>query len=132
MIVTRYNEAPIAPAPPPSKKYSKLMIDPVMGSQHLAVGIAVYPPGEKGKPHAHTGEETIIIYKGKAKITNLSSDKKEEYILEPLDLVYVKPGELHTIENVGNEDLVFIWIYTPPGDEKEVRARIKTQSKNPT
>jgi len=123
LIVTKYNEALVSPAPPPSKKYSKLMIDPVIGSQHLAVGIAHYPPGEKGKPHAHKSEETILIIKGKAKIASL--DKNEEYVLGPLDLVYVPPGETHTMENVGDEELVFVWIYTPPGEEKDVRARIK-------
>ncbi len=123
MIVTKYEEAPKFPAPPPSAKYSKILIDPEIGSKHVAVGIAVYPIGEKGKPHTHTGEETIIIIKGKAKISNGT----KKYILNPLDTAYIPPGELHSLENAGNEELMFIWIYTPPGDERKIRARAKTQ-----
>ncbi|MEM2256426.1 MAG: cupin domain-containing protein [Candidatus Bathyarchaeia archaeon] len=121
MIVVRKHEAPTFPAPPPSRKVTKILIDPVVGSKHVAMGFTVYPAGEKGAPHVHTGEETILILKGKAKI----SSEQGEYILEAGDLVYVPPNETHTLENFGMEELQFIWIYTPPGDEKVIRERAK-------
>lgn len=121
MIVVKRDEAPTFPALPPSMKVTKIMMDPVLGSKHVAVGITVYPVGEKGAPHAHTGEETIFILKGKAKI----SSGKEERILEVGDIVYVAPNETHILENSGEEALQFLWVYTPPGDEKIIRERAK-------
>ncbi|MEM3577905.1 MAG: cupin domain-containing protein [Candidatus Bathyarchaeia archaeon] len=121
MIIVRKENAPTFPAPPPSRKVTKILMDPVLGSKHLALGFTVYPTGEKGAPHAHTGEETIFILKGKAKV----SSAKEVQILEAGDLVYLPPNEIHTIENSGEEELQFLWVYTPPGDEKSIRQRAK-------
>lgn len=121
MIVVKKEAAPVFPAPPPSRKVTKIMIDPVIGSKHVALGFTVYSAGEKGAPHKHTGEESIYIIRGKAKITS----GNETHILEPGDLVYVAPNEVHTMENVGGDELHFVWVYTPPGDEKSIRERAK-------
>lgn len=121
MIVVKKDQAPVFPAPPPSGKVTKIMMDPVIGSKYVAMGFTVYPVGEKGAPHAHTGEETIFILKGKARVTSGS----EQQILESGDVVYLAPGEVHTLENAGNEELQFIWVYTPPGDERSIRERAK-------
>jgi quercetin dioxygenase-like cupin family protein len=121
MIIVRKGNAPVFPAPPPSGKVTRIMMDPVLGSKHLALGFTVYPVGEKGASHSHTGEETITILKGKAKV----SSAKEQQILEPGDVVYLPPKETHTMENAGGEELQFLWIYTPPGDEKSIRERAK-------
>lgn len=121
MIVIKKDYAPVFPASPPSRKVTKIMMDPVIGSKHIAMGFTIYPVGEKGAPHAHFGEETIFIIKGKARI----SSGDEEHILEPGDVVYLPPEEVHTLENIGDEELQFIWVYTPPGDERSIRERAK-------
>jgi len=121
VIVVKKESAPTFPAPPPSRKVTKIMMDPVIGSKYVALGFTVYPAGEKGAPHAHTGEETIFIVKGKAKV----SSGEEHHLLEPGDVVYLAPNEKHTLENAGEDELHFIWIYTPPGDEKLIRERVK-------
>jgi quercetin dioxygenase-like cupin family protein len=121
MIIVRKANAPVFPAPPPSGKVTRIMMDPVLGSKHVALGFTVYPVGEKGASHSHTGEETITILKGKAKV----SSTKEQQILEQGDVVYLPPKEMHTMENAGEEELQFLWIYTPPGDEKSIRQRAK-------
>lgn len=123
MIIVRKGDAPIFPAPPPSGKVTKIMMDPVLGSKHLALGLTVYPVGEKGAPHSHTGEETIAILKGKAKVSNM----KEQQIIEPGDVIYLPPNETHIMENAGKEELHFLWIYTPPGDEKSIRQRARNK-----
>ena len=121
MIIVRKEDAPTFPANPPSKKITKIMMDPVLGSKHIAAGFTIYPVGEKGAPHAHTGEETIFILKGRAKV----SSGREEQILEVGDTVHLPPNETHTLVNSGGEDLQFLWVYTPPGDEKAIRERAK-------
>jgi quercetin dioxygenase-like cupin family protein len=123
MIIVRKDSAPTFPAPPPSRKITKIMMDPVLGSKHVALGFTVYPVGEKGAPHSHTGEETIVILKGKAKASNM----KIQQIIETDDVIYLPPNETHTIENAGEEELHFLWIYTPPGDEKPIRQRARTK-----
>ena len=123
MIIIRNEAAPTFPAPPPSGKVTKIMMDPVLGSKHVAMGFTVYPVGEKGAPHLHTGEETIFILEGKAQV----SDMKKQEILEPGDVVYLPPGETHTMENAGEQELRFLWVYTPPGDEKSIRQRAKNK-----
>jgi quercetin dioxygenase-like cupin family protein len=121
MIIVRKGDAPIFPAPPPSGKVTRIMMDPVLGSKHVALGFTVYPVGEKGASHFHTGEETIAILKGKAKVSNM----KEQQIIEPGDVIYLSPNETHIMENAGEEELNFLWIYTPPGDEKSIRQRAR-------
>jgi quercetin dioxygenase-like cupin family protein len=121
MIITRKGKAEVFPAPPPSGKVTRIMMDPVLGSKHVAMGITIYPVGEKGGSHSHTGEETIAILKGKAKVSNA----KEQQIIEAGDVVYLPPDEKHIMENAGGEELQFLWVYTPPGDEKSIRQRAK-------
>ena len=104
MIIVRKEEAPVFPAPPPSGKVTKIMMDPVLGSKDVALGITVYPVGEKGAPHSHTGEETIVILEGKAKVSNA----KEQQIIESGDVIYLPPHETHTMENGGEEQLRFL------------------------
>jgi quercetin dioxygenase-like cupin family protein len=119
MRIVRKWEAPVFPAPPPSGKVTRIMMDPVLGSKHVAMGFTVYPVGEKGASHSHSGEETIAILKGKAKVSSM----KEQRIVEPGDVIYLPPSEAHTMENAGEEELNFLWVYTPPGDEKSIRQR---------
>jgi quercetin dioxygenase-like cupin family protein len=121
MMIVRKGDASVFPAPPPSGKVTRIMMDPVLGSKHVALGFTVYPVGEKGASHSHTGEETIAILKGKAKVSSM----KEQQILEPGDVVYLPPKETHIMENAGEEELQFLWVYTPPGDEKSIRQRAK-------
>ncbi len=121
MIIIRQKDAPTFPASLPSRKITKIMMDPVLGSKHIATGVTVYPVGEKGAPHAHTGEETIFILKGRAMV----SSGREEQVLEVGDIVHLPPNETHTLANSGRGDLQFLWVYTPPGDEKSIRERAK-------
>ncbi len=126
MKIIRLKEAPVFPAPPPSKKITKILVDPASGSKHVAIGFTTYGIGEKGAPHSHTGEESIFIIRGKARVLDASG---KEQIVEAGDLIYVPIGERHIIENAGEEELQFLWAYTPPGDEKAIRERGKAVAK---
>lgn len=120
MKVFKFREAEEFPAPP-SKKVSRILVDPVLGSINAAMGVVTYPPGEKGAQHVHeNSEEFMFIIKGKAKI--IKEDGSYE-IAEPFDLIYAPPKSKHSIENAGDEDLVFLWIYSPPGEERKIRER---------
>jgi mannose-6-phosphate isomerase-like protein (cupin superfamily) len=119
--VFKFKEAEEFPAPPPSKKVSRILVDPVLGSKNAAIGVVVYPPGEKGAMHSHDNcEEYMFILKGKARVVR--EDGSIE-VAETYDLIYAPLNAKHSIENAGNEDLVFVWIYVPPGEEKKIRER---------
>lgn len=119
--VVKFDQAEEFPAPPPSKKVSKILIDPVEGAINAAIGVAIYPPGEKGAMHAHENcEEYMIVLSGKAKVVR--EDGSYE-IAEARDLIYAPPQVKHALENGGDSDLVFVWIYVPPGEEKKIRER---------
>lgn len=119
--VFKFREAEEFPAPPPSRKVSRILIDPMLGSTNAAIGVVTYPPGEKGTFHAHeNSEEFMFIISGKAKV--IKEDGSFE-IAGPFDLIYAPPKSKHSIENAGDDDLVFLWIYSPPGEEKKIRER---------
>ena len=55
---------------------------------------------------------------GRGRITLESG---EAFEVGPDTVTYVPPGEKHKIENIGDEPLVFIFIYVPAGPEKAIR-----------
>lgn len=63
------------------------------------------PKGSSIGAHYHEGDcEAYYIIKGTAKF----SDNGEEVILNSGDVGYIKSGEFHSIENIGEDDLEFI------------------------
>jgi mannose-6-phosphate isomerase-like protein (cupin superfamily) len=63
-----------------------------------------------GHPHKHDGEECGIVISGQMRF--LVGD--EECVLGPRDAIYFPSHLPHSWESVGTEDLVAIWIITPP------------------
>lgn len=107
-----------------SGKSSRILIDPAeMGAKHLAVGVATYPPGFMGGFHQHTCEESIFILKGRAV---LKDEHGKESLVNENSIIYIPPGEKHALGNASREEeLMFLWIYTPPGEEQVIKKRPK-------
>ncbi len=105
-------------------KASRLLIDPMeIGAKNLAVGIATYPPNYMGKIHEHRHEEAIFILKGKA---ILKEENGKEYLVNENSIIYIAPGEKHALGNYSeNTELLFLWIYAPPGEEQAIKKRPK-------
>lgn len=85
-------------------------------SPNLQVGMEVIwveaPPGSGsgGHPHSHSGEECGIVLSG----TMQFWVGDEEWMLGPRDSIYF-PSELpHRWLNPADDDLVAVWIITPP------------------
>ncbi len=65
----------------------------------------VVPPGSSLGVHSHNGNtETYHILQGKA----LYTDNNENYEVKPGDTTFCADGDSHGIENIGDEDLIFI------------------------
>lgn len=63
-----------------------------------------------GHPHRHEGEECGVVIAGAMKFWV----NDEVWILRPKDAIYFPSTLPHHWESVGEEDLVAVWIITPP------------------
>lgn len=67
------------------------------------------PKGSSFGYHVHQGDsETYYVISGTGKYTGFKGDEKTEAIVSAGDVVYTPDGEGHTLENIGDEDLVLI------------------------
>lgn len=87
-----------------------LISERTVGAQNLAVGLNRTHPGGMVPEHKHENEEEVMYFiSGKGKF--LTGD--EEIDVMPGICIYNPPGGMHKIVNTGDEDLEFIWIYSP-------------------
>ena len=118
MNIIEADKAVMHEASMPHKRRAKILVDKeTVGAKNLALGIALYEPGEKADFHTHDGEETMYILQGQAIIT---VDGKKCGVKKGMT-VYIPPGEQHMLENPGRETLRFLFIFTPPGPERAIR-----------
>lgn len=66
--------------------------------------------GSGGHPHQHEGEECGVVLQGAMRFW--VGDR--EWVLNPRDSIYFPSRLPHRWESVGAEDLVAVWIITPP------------------
>jgi transcriptional regulator with XRE-family HTH domain len=66
--------------------------------------------GSGGHPHQHEGEECGVVIAGAMRFWV----GQDEWVLEPRDAIYFPSHLPHRWESVGAEELVAIWIITPP------------------
>jgi quercetin dioxygenase-like cupin family protein len=110
---------PIYRAAPPNVRDNLIVIDKEIGAKNLSVGIGIYSKGQTSEFHVHSEEEEVMIYtKGKGIMKTIDGKEVE---LKEGDVTYVPAGEKHQLINTGDEDFVFLFIYTPAGPEKNIR-----------
>jgi len=118
MKVVRASEVTEYQAPGQSMRRARILANPeIIGIQKVAVGSASYGPGMSAPFHKHAGEEIIVVVGGNGKFTS----RKEEVEAATGDLIFFEPGEEHKLENTGSQTLRFIFIYTQPGDEQNLK-----------
>lgn len=88
---------------------------PIKGnSRHLVVGTATLPPGFSTRAHSHDAEEVAVVLRGAGSVdiegVNHRLDKGT-VLVTPANLVHV------THSDPGEEPLVVLWFYAPPGAE---------------
>ena len=87
-----------------------LVSEKTVGAKNLAMGVNKTHPGGMVPEHKHDTEEEVMYFlAGKGKFIT----EEEEIELEPGVCVYNPPGGKHKIVNTGDEDLEFVWIYSP-------------------
>lgn len=92
------------------KVYSALGIPP---AQEFRISLAKFQPGAKADPHTHEWEHAMYILSGTAKMTI----QGEEGIIKQGMLAFVPRNGLHSIENIGKDELVVYGVSGPPRTE---------------
>ncbi|MFO7882868.1 MAG: cupin domain-containing protein [Kosmotogaceae bacterium] len=113
------NELPVYRADPPNERDNLVLVDRETGAENMSVGIGIYSKGQASEFHTHENEEEVMIYlKGKG-VMKTSDGKVVE--ISKGDVTYVPKNESHKLTNTGDEDFVFLFIYSPMGPEKNIR-----------
>jgi mannose-6-phosphate isomerase-like protein (cupin superfamily) len=93
-----------------SRELGGLVREYVMG-EHLHFLIGYFKPGEGLREHCHVQPEEVYYVlkgKGKALMENKWVDVREGTV------IYIPPGVVHTVKNVGNEELQVVFFLSPP------------------
>jgi mannose-6-phosphate isomerase-like protein (cupin superfamily) len=78
---------------------------------HYSIALARLPRGEKNLPHRLKTSSEVYLITGGRGIMHIDDEAAE---VAAGDLVYIPPGALQWIENIGDNDLIFYCIVDPP------------------
>jgi len=85
--------------------YIRWLIDENDGAHNFALRQFEIKPGTKVPLHNHEQDHEIFILEGVGKFSN---DTGQEEKVNKGDVIYIPPNEKHAVENLGQEDLVFL------------------------
>lgn len=96
-----------------TRREVQMLIDPAQhGAEFVVLGLAAIPRGHAAPWHRHIGhEEFCTVLSGHGEFWTQSA----RYSIGPGDTQLVAPNELHMHRQAGDESLVFVWGYAPPG-----------------
>lgn len=95
----------------PGSHIANELLSPNLRKQMEVIWVEAPPgSGSGGHPHQHEGEECGVVIAGAMRFWVGA----EEWALEPRDSIYFPSHLPHRWESVGTDDLVAIWIITPP------------------
>ena len=77
------------------------------------VNLAYFPPGTSATPHTHEWDHCMYIIKGKGKMVVAG----EEGIIKKGMVIFIPPGAVHSVENIGKGEMVVLSVSGPPKTE---------------
>lgn len=84
------------------------------GAKHLDYRVSTYQPMAYVERHVHQVQEQVYhILKGEG----LMEINDERHFVQEGDVIFIAPGDWHSIVNSGLGDLTFIVVTTPVTDE---------------
>lgn len=92
---------------------SKLLLAPKFGGvENVSMGMNITEVGSMIPDHVHEdSEEVLFLISGKAKIV---IEGEGEWEIGPETAFYSPRGIKHRVENIGDEPLKLVWVYSPP------------------
>ena len=95
----------------PGTQIANELLSPNLQKRMEIIWVEAAPgQGSGGHPHVHEGEEAGVVISGAMKF----DFSGQEYVLNARDAIYFPSTLPHSWESVGDEDLVAIWVITPP------------------
>jgi quercetin dioxygenase-like cupin family protein len=92
------------------KAFSVMSIPP---ASEFRLSLAKFKPGTTAEPHTHEWEHAMYILKGTAKAVI----NGEEGIITEGMLAFVPRNAVHSIKNIGNDELMVFGVSGPPRTE---------------
>lgn len=92
---------------------SKLLLSPKsVGTKAVSMGLNITEVGSQIPDHVHEdSEEVMFIISGRAKLV---IEGEGEWEIGPETAIYSPLGKKHRLENIGDEPLKLVWVYSPP------------------
>jgi mannose-6-phosphate isomerase-like protein (cupin superfamily) len=92
---------------------SKLLLAPKFGGvKNVSMGMNITEVGSMIPDHVHDeSEEVLFLISGRAKIV---IEGEGEWEIGPETAFYSPIGVKHRVENIGDEPLRIVWVYSPP------------------
>jgi putative monooxygenase len=92
---------------------SKLLLAPKFGGvENVSMGMNITEIGSMIPDHKHDdSEEVLFLISGHAKIV---IEGEGEWEIGPETAFYSPKGVMHRVENIGDEPLRIVWVYSPP------------------
>jgi mannose-6-phosphate isomerase-like protein (cupin superfamily) len=78
--------------------------------RHQSLAEALVPPGVRTQPHYHPQTEEIYFILSGTGVMYLANESRS---VGPGDAIAIPPEQIHSIENVGTADLVFLCCCAP-------------------
>ena len=94
-------------------RVSKLLLAPKFGGvENVSMGMNITEVGSMIPDHVHEeSEEVLFLISGRAKIV---IEGEGEWEIGPETAFYSPIGKKHRVENIGDEPLRIVWVYSPP------------------
>lgn len=92
---------------------SKLLLAPKFGGvDNVSMGMNITEVGSMIPDHKHDdSEEVLFLISGRAKIV---IEGEGEWEIGSETAFYSPKGVMHRVENIGDEPLRIVWVYSPP------------------
>ncbi|OGO09045.1 MAG: hypothetical protein A2Y61_07190 [Chloroflexi bacterium RBG_13_60_13] len=94
-------------------RVSKLLLAPRFGGvTNLSMGMNITDVGSMIPDHAHEDcEEVLFLISGNARLV---IEGEGAWEIGPETAFYSPIGKKHRLENIGDEPLKLVWVYSPP------------------
>jgi mannose-6-phosphate isomerase-like protein (cupin superfamily) len=102
------------PGEPPSPVWKELAGPETTDAKNMTFGVGIWKPGDAEREFKHESEEVMYVLKGEGTL-KMSGETSN---ISPDMCIFVPSNQFHQIINTGREDLLVLWVHSPPVPEQ--------------
>ncbi|PYS73675.1 MAG: hypothetical protein DMF69_04180 [Acidobacteria bacterium] len=95
---------------PTADRWYRVLVDDEVGSEQVTQFVGSIPPG-RAPDHFHQYEEVLFILRGEGRMW--AGETKTP--IGPGSCIYLPRGQVHCVENTGNDELRLLGVFYPAG-----------------